>query len=266
MRRRVPVLAAALVVGLGGCAEVRSAASSTPTPAKVRPGAALDFGTAPAPLAVRLDDPRDTVHPHFRHPPRAGLLFDLDTGQVLWRHNPARQLRIASLTKMMNALVVDRRVPRDGKVLITRAALHYHGSAVGLLPRGRRIPVSTMLYGLLLPSGNDAARALAQRAAGGSIARFVGLMNARAVQMGLSCSRFSSPDGFRNRGNHSCAADLAAIGRAVLRSPRLAPIVGRRRAVRPFPIKGGRIYLSNHNPLLLTGYHGTTGVKTGYTD
>jgi D-alanyl-D-alanine carboxypeptidase len=135
-----------------------------------------------------------------------------------------------------------------------------------VLPKGKSVGISAMLYGLLLPSGNDAAIALAQRAAGGSVRRFVGLMNARARGMGLTCTHFSTPSGYRDAGNYSCAADLAAIGRAVLRTPRLARIVRARSAVRRFPIKGGRLYLSNHNPLLQTRYRGTTGIKTGYTD
>ena len=131
---------------------------------------------------------------------------------------------------------------------------------------GERIGVSTMLYGLLLPSGNDAARALAEGAARGSINRFVRYMNEAALRLGLTCSRFSTPSGLEDAGNRSCAADLAALAREVLRRPRLAAIVGHRSAELPFPTKGGRIYLYNHNPLLLEGYPGTTGVKTGYTD
>ena len=83
--------------------------------------------------------------------------------------------------------------------------------------------------------------------------------------MGLTCTRFTSPSGIVNRGNHACAADLAVLGRAVLDRPRLARIVARRRAVLPFAIKGGRIHLANHNPLLRSGYPGTLGIKTGYT-
>jgi D-alanyl-D-alanine carboxypeptidase (penicillin-binding protein 5/6) len=222
-------------------------------------------GTAPAPLAVHLEDPRDAVRALFPHGPRSGLLFDLDTGRVLWRRDPTRVLPIASLTKMMTALLVAEQVPPGAKVLVTRQALHYQGSGVGLLPRGKRIGVETMLNGLLLPSGNDAAIALAQRAAGGRVAPFVTMMNDRARQMGLLCTRYSSPSGFEDRGNHSCASDLAALARAVLRTPRLARIVRRRQAVLPFPVKGGRLYLYNSNPLLRMGYRGVTGLKTGYT-
>jgi serine-type D-Ala-D-Ala carboxypeptidase (penicillin-binding protein 5/6) len=241
--------------------------------APAAPGPLLDSGTAPlagggtapSPLAVKLDDPRDAVTMRFRKPPRSGLLFDLNSGRVLWRHRPERVLPIASLTKMMTALVVVDRVPAGAKVKVTREALAYRGSGVGMLPRGKRIGVSTMLHGLLLPSGNDAAIALAQRAAG-TVPRFVALMNARARAMGLACTRFSTVSGLRDQGNHSCAPDLAALARAVLREPRLARIVRRRSAVLPFPIKGGRLYLYNNNPLLRLGYRGTTGVKTGYTE
>jgi D-alanyl-D-alanine carboxypeptidase (penicillin-binding protein 5/6) len=258
--------AAALVLSVREEHSAPHAAAPVRTPRATEPGLLEGSGTAPAPLAVRLDDPRDLLHVPFRKPPRSGLLFDLDTGRVLWRRNPGRVVRIASLTKMMTALVVTDRVPRGGRVRITKAALRYRGSGVGLLPRGKLINVETMLYGLLLPSGNDAAIALAQRVGHGKVRRFVRMMNARAEGMGLTCTHFSTPSGFRDAGNHSCAADLAAIARAVLRTPRLARIVRQRSAVRRFPIKGGKLYLYNHNPLLRTGYHGTTGIKTGYTD
>jgi D-alanyl-D-alanine carboxypeptidase (penicillin-binding protein 5/6) len=276
-RRRWPaLLAVTALLGVGVAAGLalapdagRRAAPPSATPeaplASSGPAPLAGGGTAPSPLSVRLDDPRDAVGLRFKHPPRSGLLFDLDTGQVLWRHDPTRVLPIASLTKMMTALLVARRVPRGSKVRITREALSYKGSGVGLFRRGRRVGVETMLHGLLLPSGNDAAIALAQRAGDGTVAGFVRLMNQRARAMGLACTHFSSPDGFVNRGNHSCAPDLAALARAVLREPRLARIVRRRQAVLPFPIKGGRIYLYNHNPLLQQGYRGVTGVKTGYT-
>jgi D-alanyl-D-alanine carboxypeptidase len=211
-----------------------------------------------------MDDPRDSVRLRFKRPPRSGLLFDVDTGRVLWRLHPVRVLPIASLTKMMTALVVADRVPPRGKVKITREALAYTGSGVGLLPRGRWIPVDTMLHGLLLPSGNDAAIALALRAAG-SQARFIALMNRRAASMGLACTHFTTVSGIVDRGTHSCTPDLAAMARAVLRAPRLARIVRRRSAVLRLPIKGRKLYLYNNNPLLRAGYRGTTGVKTGYT-
>jgi D-alanyl-D-alanine carboxypeptidase len=258
-----------LAADSGAAPVVKPHASAAPGPLKDSSTAPLaGGGTAPSPLAVRLDLPGDPVSIDFKKPPKSALLFDLDTGRVLYRRNPTEVQPIASLTKMMTALVVVDRVPEGSKVLITKEALHYEagGSAVGVLPRGKWIGVNTMLYGLMLPSGNDAAIALAQRAAGGSVKRFVRYMNEKAEQMGLVCTHFATPSGFADKDNHSCAADLAAIGRAVLREPRLARIVKRREAILPFPIKGKRLFLYNHNPLLRQGYPGTTGIKTGYTD
>ena len=108
----------------------------------------------------------------FPEPPRAGLLFNLDTGQVLWQHDPHLRLRIASLTKMMTALLAVRSSTPDSPVLITREAVNTSGSKVGVLPLGKHVRMQTMLYGLLLPSGNDAAVAIAQHV-GGTVNHFV---------------------------------------------------------------------------------------------
>jgi D-alanyl-D-alanine carboxypeptidase (penicillin-binding protein 5/6) len=215
-------------------------------------------------LSLRLAPPGHTVRLRFGPEPSSGLLFDLDTGEVLWQRLPDRVLPIASLTKMMTALLVVQRAPADAKVLVTKEALAYRGSGVGVLPRGKRVNLETMLNGLLLPSGNDAAIALAQRVSG-TVSHFVDSMNVHARDMGLRCTRFSSPSGFEDAGNHSCAIDLASLARAVLDQPRLARIVKRRRAILPFPIKGGRIFLFNNNPLLIQGYRGMLGIKTGFT-
>jgi serine-type D-Ala-D-Ala carboxypeptidase (penicillin-binding protein 5/6) len=271
--RRPGVLVALLLV-LAGCGGGGSPAQAPPRdtrtqvlagPLQVSNGPAQAADPGNRPLALKLTGAADRVRVDFKRPPRSGLLFDLDTGQVLWRRKPDRMLPIASLTKMMTAILVADRAPADAKVRVTKEALAYKGSAVGILPKGKRIKLETMLNGLLLPSGNDAAIALAQRMSG-TVAKFVVRMNEEAGDLGLTCTRFSSPDGFEDAGNHSCAIDLAEMARALLDRPRLARIVKRRRAVLPFPIKGGRIYLFNNNPLLRTGYPGTIGVKTGYTD
>jgi len=258
----VGAAAAALVLRPDNGAAVSSAATTTPAPART---AVPDAGTASASLAVRLNDPHNPVSMKFKQPPRAGLLFDIDSGQVLWRRNPRTPLPIASLTKMMTALVVNDRVAPGSKVRVTKQALAYQGSGVGMLPLGKWIGVNTMLYGLLLPSGNDAAIALAQRAAK-TVPSFVKLMNAKAQAMGLDCTHYTTPSGFEDKGNHSCAADLAKEARAILAIPRLAKIVGTANANLPFPIKGGHLWLHNNNPLLVQHYPGTTGMKTGFTD
>jgi D-alanyl-D-alanine carboxypeptidase len=272
MRRTVLIVAvvvAALALSSASTAPdppaPRAAARVTlPPPLQVFNGPLAAPGVGHRPLALGLAGAADAVRLRFRHQPRSGLLFDLDSGQVLWRRLPARVLPIASLTKMMTALLVVEHAAAGARVMITRQALAYTGSGVGVLPRGRRIRLETMLYGLLLPSGNDAAIALAQHISG-TVPRFVRRMNAQARELGLSCTRFASPSGIVDQGNHSCAIDLAVLARELLDHPRLARIVRHRRIALPFPIKGGKLYLFNNNPLLRLRYPGTIGVKTGFT-
>jgi D-alanyl-D-alanine carboxypeptidase (penicillin-binding protein 5/6) len=269
-----PLLITLLLLALAGCGASGDNATTTSRPDSGAPNAPLQSANGPlapavatSPLTLALTGTQDLVSIRFGKPPRAGLLFDLDTGRVLWRKDPTRILPIASVTKMMTGLVVTDHVPDGSKVRVTKEALAYQGSGVGVLPKNKWVGVSTMLYGLMLPSGNDAAIALAQRTAPDhTVDGFVRMMNARAKAMGLTCTRYSTPSGFTDRGNHSCAADLAVEARAVLDDPRLAKIVSRRQAVLPFPIKGGKLYLYNHNPLLKRNYPGTLGIKTGFTD
>ncbi len=107
--------------------------------------------------------------------------------------------------------------------------------------------------------------ALAQHVAG-SVKHFVTRMNAEAAKLGMGCTHYSSPSGYYDERNYSCAADLALLAHADLQQPRLASIVRTYTAVLPFPIKGGRLYLYNNNPLLIYSYPGVTGMKTGYTE
>jgi D-alanyl-D-alanine carboxypeptidase (penicillin-binding protein 5/6) len=234
----------------------------------------------PRQLAARPEIPHPPPHPayglvaaapaeqvrarHLKGGLRSGLLFDVRTGRVLWQRSATTIAPIASLTKMMTALLVVTHSKPGDRVLITSAATHFTGSGVGLLPVGKRVPLVDLLYGLLLPSGNDAAIALAQHVAG-SQPRFVAQMNEQATQLGLACTHFSTVSGVVDQGNYSCPTDLAMLAHAVLVQPLLQRVVATRSQVLPFPIKGGKLYLYNNNPLLLSRYPGADGVKTGYT-
>lgn len=207
----------------------------------------------------------DPMHLGFARPPRAGIVVNLNTGAVLWQLHPHMRLRIASLTKMMTALLAVKATTPSSRILITRQAEDMPGSKVGLLPLGKRVNVEPVLYGLLLPSGNDAAVALAQHVAG-TVPAFVDEMNEEAARLGLSCTRYSSPSGYYDAHNFSCPADLAELAHDDLAQPRIARIAGSATATLRFPIKGHKLYLTNNNPLLLYGYPGATGLKTGYTE
>ena len=258
------VTAVAILIGLAALLGLMASnLSKSPTLALPAAKAAVHhkapgYATLPAPAAQR-------VQIHFKLPVKSAILFDVHTGRLLWERRRTDVVPIASLTKMMTALLVASDTRPTAKVLITKEAVHFTGSGVGLLPLGKRVPVLPLLYGLLLPSGNDAAIALAQHVAG-TQDRFIAMMNERARQMGLACTHFTSVSGIVDQGNHSCATDLAVLAHAVLKQPLLSRIVATRSAILPFPIKGGKLYLYNNNPLLLMGYPGVDGVKTGFTD
>ncbi len=201
----------------------------------------------------------------FRHPPKAALLVDLHSGRVLWQLHPLARRPIASLTKMMTALIAAREVEPDASVLVHRDDVEAAGSKIGELTPGRHVSFESMLYGLMLPSGNDAADAIAEHVAG-TIGHFVVRMNEEAARLGLGCTRFASPSGFIDANNFSCAADLAVLAHLDLANHRIARVARTHYAVVPFPIKGGKLYLTNNNPLFRYAYPGLTGLKTGYTE
>ena len=205
------------------------------------------------------------VKVEFKDEPAAGVLFDVDTGEVLWELDADERRPIASLTKMMTALLITKRHSPGEDVQITPEALAYEGSGMGVLPKGGEAELEALLKGLILVSGNDAAIALAQHDAG-SVEDFVRRMNRARADYGLTCSRFSSPHGLQDKGNHSCPLDLAALARADLDNRRISRIMATDHTRFPFPIKGGSLDLYNNNPFIRNGTPGITGVKTGYTD
>jgi D-alanyl-D-alanine carboxypeptidase len=262
----VPVVAAAVwvVVERGGSGSPPAAAIRQPLIGGTTPRAhpAKPSAKAPPPGISLIGS--TPIRLRFHDPPRGGLAFDLDTGQVLWAHAPLRRLPIASLTKMMTAIIVVERTRPGDRARVTREALNYAGSGVGVLPRGKLVPVEGLLAGMLLPSGNDAAIALADHVAGHD-RDFVKLMNARARKMGLGCTHYVSSYGLQDT-NRSCAADLAALARVAMKKPRIARLVRLPQAKVRFPIKTGYLYVNTTNPLLHAHFPGTIGLKTGSTD
>src|SRR5215217_9589521 len=173
---------------------------------------ALQPVTSPLPVRYR-----------FKHPPAAGVLFDVKTGRILWQRHPRLEHPIASLTKMMTALIVAQRNSPKERVMVSAKAAHTPGSATGLLPRGRKVPLEALLQAMVMISANDAAVALAEHD-GRAVTRFVKEMNRRAREMQLTCTHFSTPNGLRDRNNYSCPIDLAELARADLADPAIARI------------------------------------------
>ncbi len=187
---------------------------------------------------------------------QAYIVTDAESGRVLYGRNTDEHMLIASVTKLVTALVVAERCELTEKVTVPREAANVEGSSM-YLKEGEQLTVLELLYGMLLESGNDAAAALAYHVSG-SIEGFAELMNEKAKQLGANDSSFKNPHGLDAPDHYSCARDMAIIAAEVLKNKTLADICATLSAS-----AGGRT-LTNHNKLL-TLYPGVTGLKTGYT-
>jgi serine-type D-Ala-D-Ala carboxypeptidase (penicillin-binding protein 5/6) len=202
---------------------------------------------------------------HRLRPPRNGraaILVDEATGSVLWAKKPRLRLPIASLTKIMTAVVARETVGTHDVVAVKRGVPRVEPFREGLRV-GERVPAWKLFYGLLLFSGNDDARALAFSGAGSELG-FVRLMNRKADELGLRDTHFSNSSGAVDRDNYSSAWDLTALTRVARRDTFLRAVVRtKRKRVRWAPPTFSKIYV-NKNRLLGT-YRGADGVKTGWT-
>lgn len=144
------------------------------------------------------------------------VVLDGDTGRVLLESNSDARLPIASLTKIWTALVAIENSDLQDEVVISPRAAMAEGSSI-YLQAGEKVTVETLLYGLMLRSGNDAATALAEHA-GGSVEGFVKLMNERAVVAGLTNTVFMNPSGLHHDEHLSSARDTAEMLRIALQN------------------------------------------------
>ncbi len=186
----------------------------------------------------------------------AAILMHMDTGKTLYEKNADTRMLIASTTKIMTALVALENCDPKELVRIEPSYCGVEGSSVYLRP-GEECTVETLLYGLLLSSGNDAALALAEHV-GGSEALFVAMMNDRAAELGLKDTHYSNPHGLDAEDHYSSASDLAKLTCAAMQNELFRQIVSSEKKT-----CGARVFL-NHNRLLRR-YDGCFGVKTGYT-
>lgn len=206
--------------------------------------------------AVRLRTPEVTAE--------AWALVDGSSGAVIAGQNANERLAPASTTKIATAIVALEQGRLEDQVVFDRESrqdLDPDSSVMGLLP-GEEVSLHDLLYGLMLPSGNDAAVAIAQHV-GGSEQRFVQMMNAKVGELGLKDTHFVNPHGLDVDDQYSSASDLAALARYAMANPTFAAIV----STRQHNVQGKlqTYQLRNGNPLL-GRYEGADGVKTGYTE
>lgn len=186
----------------------------------------------------------------------SSVLMDVDSGRVLYARNENSKMLIASTTKIMTALVALENGDLSSTVKVTAEAANTEGSSM-YLKAGEKLTLETLLYGLMLCSGNDAAVAVAQGVAG-STDKFVKLMNQKAKELGMSHTSFANPNGLDDDKHYSTALDMAILACAAMNNETFARIVSTRTVT-----VGGRT-LTNHNKLL-SYVDGCIGLKTGYT-
>lgn len=186
----------------------------------------------------------------------SAIVLCADTGDVLFEKNADERMLIASITKIMTAIVVIENADLDEQIVIKPEWSAVEGSSMYANP-GQSYTVRELLYGMMLNSGNDAAAALACTLCGNE-SSFAEKMNEKARELGLENTSFRNPHGLDDEGHYSTARDMARLTAYCMKNDTFKSIVSTNCAV----IKGVTYY--NHNRLLRE-YEGCIGVKTGYT-
>lgn len=216
--------------------------------------ASLLFLLAPPPVAA-VATPRDAYPDVAR-----AYWVELD-GKPLWAGQPDARLPMASLAKLMTALLVAENADLKAKVTIGRGVLQETGSRLGLRV-GDTARAGDLLTATIVRSANDACRALADWR-GGDQARFVAIMNSRAAKLGLRNTRFADACGHDAPTQYSSVRDLAILARAAMKHR--AIVDAARLSNFRFRSGAGREYRMNNTNALIGRYEGARGLKTGYT-
>lgn len=190
------------------------------------------------------------------------IVTELQSGRVLFEKDADIKRPIASLTKILTAIVVLENADLQREITVPAECCGIEGSSIYLVP-GEKLTVQDLLYGLMLRSGNDCAETLAV-AVGGNIENFADMMNETAIRIGACNSHFVNPHGLHDDEHYSTARDMALITAHGMKNDVFRQIVGTRSKVIPNTEKGENRLLVNKNKLLYN-YEYCIGVKTGYT-
>lgn len=191
------------------------------------------------------------------------VLTDAATGQIIYGKNENEKLPMASTTKIMTVLLCLESGELDKEFVVDSVAIKTEGSSMGLR-EGDIVTKRFLCYGMLLPSGNDAANAAAV-ACGGSIENFALMMNEKAAELGLEKTFFVTPSGLEGIGHGSSAYDMAVLASAALKNKDFAEMCSCEKKTLKFGNPPYERTLYNTNKLLAM-YDGVNGVKTGFTD
>lgn len=187
----------------------------------------------------------------------SAIVMDQNSNRILFHKNANQKMRIASITKIMTAILAIESGKLDQYVTVSSRAVHTEGSSIYLQEK-QKVKLKDLVYGLMLRSGNDAAVAIAEFV-GGSVEGFVFMMNQKAELIGMSNTEFSNPHGLDDHENHySTAYDMALLTKYAMENKTFKKIFGTKEYHR------GGFHWKNKNKLLNL-YEYCTGGKTGYT-
>lgn len=189
------------------------------------------------------------------------VALDITTDKILFQKNIHFRLAPASTTKIMTAIIASEHF-NNGDLLTVPSEALVGGSTMGL-SAGERLSFRSLLYGMMLNSGNDAAFTIAMNYPGGYEA-FIAQMNKTAVEMGLKDTHFDNPAGFDNSTHYSSAYDLLQIGKAAVKNARLGRVFSTKETLVTSIDKSQTHVLKNLNKLL--NEDGVVGIKTGTTE
>jgi serine-type D-Ala-D-Ala carboxypeptidase (penicillin-binding protein 5/6) len=192
------------------------------------------------------------------------ILMDGETGRILYEKDADSKSRIASITKIMTAILAIESGKMHEKVTVSSNASGTEGSSL-YLKAGEKIKLEDLVYGLMLRSGNDSAVAIAE-SVGGSLEGFVHLMNQKAAEIGMKNSHFSNPHGLDDHEDHySTAYDMALLTKYAMNNDIYRKISGTKVHTAPNPEEKWDRKWKNKNRLVTELYKHSTGGKTGYT-
>ena len=192
---------------------------------------------------------------------RVALIYDRASKKILYQKNGEKQVKMASTTKILTAIVVLEKANLQDVVTINKKAAGTGGSRLGLKVNDK-ITVHDLLYGLMLKSGNDAAVALAVHI-GGSVEEFATMMNVKAKELGCTNSHFVTPHGLDQEEHYTTAYELACMADYALNIPKFREIVGTKTYT--VTINNRPMVIGNTNELL-GSLIGVYGIKTGFTN
>ncbi len=194
---------------------------------------------------------------------KAAVLMCADTGEVLFEKNADEKLAIASITKIMTAVIALEYAAANDREIRFTSAMTAEGSSL-YLQEGDVMKLSELVKGMMSVSGNDAANAIAFGIAG-SLDAFAELMNQKARQLGMTNTHFVTPSGLDHENHYSTAKDMAVLCCYAMRNREFADIVSQKSLTVQFVTpENKQQYCKNHNRLL-SMYEGCIGIKTGFT-